>query len=108
MVARPQVRNRAHEPQRAGSAPNEQPPGHGYPDFQALCDRFQQPVEHLPARVTDRGEACLAIGSKLTLQRSMPLFAGGLLRGIRPVRSPDELAVFSDRWIQVVVATRPM
>ena len=71
MAARPLARNRADEPQRAGPAPNAQPPGHGCPDFRALCDRSQQSVEHLPARVTHDREAWSAVASELALQRSL-------------------------------------
>src|SRR5215212_11123662 len=101
MAARPHVRNRADEPQHAGSAPNAQPLGHECPDFRALCDRFQLPVEHLPARVTLYGKAWSAVASELALQRSLPLFSGGLLGGIRPLRSFDEFAVFSDHPTEV-------
>ena len=71
MAARPLVRNRADEPQHAGSAPNAQPLGHECPDFRALCDRSQQSVEHLPARVTHDREAWSAVASELALQRSL-------------------------------------
>src|SRR3954471_23662332 len=101
MAARPLVRNWADEPQRAGPAPNAQPPGHGCPDFRALCDRFQQSLEHLPARVTPDREAWSAVVSNLALQRSLPLLSGGLPGAIRPVRSFDESAVFSDRPTEV-------
>src|SRR3954454_9682878 len=95
MAARPLVRNWADEPQRAGPAPNAQPPGHRCPDFRALCDRFQQSLEHLPARVTHDREAWSAVVSNLALQRRPPLLAGRLPGGIRAVLSFDESVVFS-------------
>src|SRR3954464_11815744 len=96
MAARPFVRNWADEPQRAGPAPNAQPPGHGCPDFRAPCDRFQVPFEHLPACVTHDREAWSAVVLKLALQRSLPLLFDELLGGVRPVRFFSEFAVFSN------------
>src|SRR4051794_12768978 len=101
MAARPHVRNRADEPQRARSAPNAQPPGHACPDFRGLCDRLQLPAEYLPACVTLCAEVSSAVASKLALQRSLPLLSGGVLGGIRPLRSFDQFAVFSDHSTEV-------
>src|SRR4051794_13193789 len=47
------------------------------------------------------GRLCSAVVSNLALQRSLPLLSGGLPGGIRPVRSFDESAVFSDRPTEV-------
>src|SRR3954451_20163017 len=94
MAARPLARNRADEPQRAGPAPNAQPPGHGCPDFRALCDRFQVPFEHLPACFTLHGRLCSAVVSNLALQRSLSLLWGGLPGGIRPIDLSTSLPCF--------------
>ena len=41
------------------------------------------------------------MASKLALQRSLPLLSGGLLGGIRPLRSFDQFAVISDHPTEV-------